>query len=268
MNRFVTLIARIVRALSCLAAGMFMLAAGRPSAAFASPDGNAMVRVPAGVYQPFFKGKNGTAPIPVQAFMLDRAPVSRGDFEAFLAREPRWQKSRIKQLFAESGYLAGWNGDTAPAASELEPVTSVSWFAARAYCECEGKRLPTQVEWEWAAEADEAQPSPIRLAEAVRPRPGTGASATVRFAMGQGRVPGLAFGEIWEWTSDFDQLMVSSPSPGESNASLFCGDGFRANDARDYAGFLRFSFRSSLKANYTLKTLGFRCAKDLAEGVR
>ena len=260
--------ARIVRALSCLAAGMLMLAAGRPSAAHASADANAMVRVPAGTYQPFFKGKNGTAPIPVQAFLLDRAPVTCADFAAFLAREPRWRKSQIRQLYAESGYLAGWNGDRVPAVTALEPVTSVSWFAAKAYCECEGQRLPTQVEWEWAAEGDATRSSPIRLAEAVRPRPSAGSSASLRFAMGRGRVPGLAFGEVWEWTSDFNQLMVSSPSPDESNASLFCGDGFRANDARDYAGFLRFSFRSSLKANYTLKNLGFRCAKDLSEDAR
>jgi formylglycine-generating enzyme required for sulfatase activity len=227
-----------------------------------------MVRVPGGELQPFFKGKNGTTPIPVNAFLMDSAPVTQREFAAFLTHEGRWRRARVQQLFAEKGYLANWNGDHAPVATADEPVTNVSWFAAKAYCECEGKRLPSQAEWEWSAQGGDATGSPIRLAEAVRPRIASGSSATLRFAMGRGRVPGLAFGDVWEWTADFNQVMVANPGAGDSNASLFCGDGFRANDARDYAGFLRFSFRSSLKANYTLKNLGFRCAKDLTEDVQ
>ncbi|MFX7732032.1 SUMF1/EgtB/PvdO family nonheme iron enzyme, partial [Acinetobacter baumannii] len=37
------------------------------------------------------------------------------------------------------------------------PVTHVSWFAAQAYCEYEGGRLPTWYEWEYVAAADEAR---------------------------------------------------------------------------------------------------------------
>ena len=39
-----------------------------------------------------------------------------------------------------------------------QPVTRVSWFAARAYCEAAGARLPTWYEWEFAAAADEHRP--------------------------------------------------------------------------------------------------------------
>jgi sulfatase modifying factor 1 len=247
---------------SCLVASVILLAAGRIPAARAGAAETAMVRVPGGAYRPFFKGKNGAAPIPVQPFLLDRGPVTRGQYAAFVASHPRWRKAQVKPLFAEDGYLAGWTGDQVPAGSANEPVTNVSWFAAKAYCECEGKRLPTQVEWEWAADGDRGEASPIRLAEAARPVAAGNSGSTLRFAMGRPRVAGLAFGDVWEWTSDFNSLMVANPSPDESSSSLFCGDGFRATDARDYAGFLRFSFRSSLKANYTLKNLGFRCAKD------
>src|SRR5205814_3919432 len=86
----------------------------------------------------------------------------------------------------------------------------------------------------------------------------------LHFAMGRARAGGLVFGDVWEWTSDFNTLLLADPSPdGDDSSSLFCGDGFRATDAKDYGGFLRFSFRSSLKASYALKNLGFRCAKDL-----
>lgn len=258
--------ARTVRVLSSLAASALLLATGRTPAVRAGEGRVDMIRVPGGEYRPFFKSKNGATTIPVQAFLLDRTAVTRREFAAFLSREPRWRKSRIQPIFAESGYLAGWNGDRSPAASANEPVTSVSWFAAKAYCECEGKRLPTQAEWEWAADGDRAETSSIRLAESMPSTPASGSSETLRFAMGRPRVSGLDFGDIWEWTADFNSLMVASPSPDETSSSLFCGDGFRATDAKDYAGFLRFSFRSSLKANYTLKNLGFRCAKGLTGG--
>jgi len=210
-------------------AGLLLsLAALAPATARAASPA-AMLRVPAGDYRPFYKGRSGARRrIPVASFQLDREPVSERDFLAFVTAHPDWRRSQVKRLFAEPSYLADWTTDLAPPRVTGAPVTRVSWFAARAYCECEGERLPTQAEWEWAAERR------------------------------------LVMGDVWEWTSDFNTLLLADPSPvGESSSSLFCGDGFRATDAKDYGGFLRFSFRSSLKASYALKNLGFRCAKDL-----
>jgi len=70
------------------------------------------------------------------------------------------------------------------------------------------------------------------------------------------------FGSVWEWTEDFDGAPVTSRASGAADSNLFCGAGIRAADASDYGGFLRYSFRSSLRAAYTLKNLGFRCAGD------
>ena len=36
-------------------------------------------------------------------------------------------------------------------------MVQVSWFAASAYCEAQGARLPTWNEWEYAAAADETR---------------------------------------------------------------------------------------------------------------
>ena len=33
-------------------------------------------------------------------------------------------------------------------------------------------------------------------------------------------------------------------------------------DPSNYAGFLRYSFRASLRANFALKNLGFRCVRS------
>ena len=72
-------------------------------------------------------------------------------------------------------------------------------------------------------------------------------------------------GLVWEWVADFNTAMVTGDARGDSGLerSLFCGSGSQgARDVSDYAAFLRFGFRSSLQANYTVANLGFRCAKD------
>jgi sulfatase modifying factor 1 len=47
--------------------------------------------------------------------------------------------------------------------------------------------------------------------------------------------------------------------------NLFCGSGaLGASSFDDYAAFMRYAFRSSLKAHYTVPNLGFRCAQDHA----
>ena len=258
---------------------LLSLTTGVPAPAQARGPRPRMLRVPGGEYRPFYKGKAGTGTIPVGSFLLDRAPVTQGEFLRFLKRNPRWRHSRVTPLFAERGYLSDWPADLTPARSLDAPVTRVSWFAASAYCECQGRRLPTQAEWEWAAETGAvprlagypgsvAPPSPpgtqsLELASVERPNRFAQDGTRTRLALGRGGPRGLALGEVWEWTSDFNTLLLADPSPDQSASSLFCGDGFRAADAKDYGGFLRFSFRSSLRASYALKNLGFRCAKDL-----
>ena len=53
---------------------------------------------------------------------------------------------------------------------ENHPMTMVSWFGARAYCEFYGWRLPTEVEWEkpLAGRMDGHFPGEIRFPEILR----------------------------------------------------------------------------------------------------
>ena len=72
-------------------------------------------------------------------------------------------------------------------------------------------------------------------------------------------------GLVWEWTLDFDAYATSAESrdPNGKDTGFVCGAGAAgATDPSDYPGFMRFSLRASLKANYTADNVGFRCAGE------
>jgi formylglycine-generating enzyme len=214
-----------------------------PTAAGATPPPAVtraeMRAIPAGDYLPFYKGKAQRQGISVPAFAITAEPVKQEDFLAFARRNPRWRRSRVERLFAEASYLSDWSGDSD--LGDVPPgsaVTKVSWFAAKAYCASLGQRLPTTVEWERAL-------SVLGSSFAA-----TGGSTNTNLAA-----------SLWEWTGDFNSVPVAEGDPSESVTNLFCGAGARATDATDYGAFLRYSFRSSLKADFALKNLGFRCAQ-------
>lgn len=63
----------------------------------------------------------------------------------------------------------------------------------------------------------------------------------------------------------FNTAFVTGESRGDTalEKSMFCGSGaVGAADPSDYAAFMRFGFRSSLKGNFTVANLGFRCVKE------
>src|SRR5262245_6281243 len=206
----------------------------------------AMTLIPAGEYRPFYKAPDGVKAVPRGPVLLEAAPVSRRQFAAFVRQVPPWRRSNVERLFAEDGYLRDWPGDVDPGESGQDaPVTFVSWFAAKAYCDCAGRRLPTVTEWEQGLASGPSGPTSTGSRAAF---------ATVTGGSAMSAASGwLALGLVREWTSDFNSALV---------AGQFCGDGVRASNPADYGAFLRYAFRSSLRADFTLKNLGFRCARD------
>lgn len=223
-------------------------------------------------YRPFY-GKDSTLTA-VPAFEMDVLPVTNQQFLRFVEVHPEWQKSHVKGLFADKTYLEHWQNDTAWKAdvSPNSPVVNVSWFAAKAYCQCMDKRLPSLDEWEVAAMADatnrDARKKPENykalLSWYEKPMPATlpNIGQTPANIWGIQDLHGL----VWEWTSDFNSVMISGESRKDAKVDdrgLFCSGGsVGATDLMNYAAFMRYAFRGSLKARYALRNLGFRCARD------
>lgn len=230
--------------------------------------------IPAGTYVPLQRSVKDLAVVPVAAFRLDAAPITNAQFLAFVRANPKWQRSRVSPLFADASYLDTWAGDLelgtrAPADA---PVVRVSWFAARAYAAWVGKRLPTTAEWELAASAgytrtdgkNDEQLTRDLYAWLARPVPAVLPSVETARPNFHG-ARGL-HGLVWEWVSDFNTALVTGESRADSglDRDLFCGAGsVGAKDTSDYAAFMRSALRSSLRANNTTSSLGFRCAQNL-----
>lgn len=238
-----------------------------------SAVGAELVPVPAGIYRPLFAGENDLKEIPVARFQLAAMPVSNGEFLDFVRANPQWQRSKVKRLFADENYLKHWAGDTelGPACDAAQPVSWVSWFAAKSYAAWKGGRLPTTAEWELAAGVgftqDDGSKEP-EFKKAIARWYGKPSPAALPAAgSGRANLHGIRdlHGLVWEWTSDFNSAIVTGDARGDTGLErqLFCGAGsLGAKDTSNYPAFMRFGFRSSLKAGYTVHNLGFRYAKD------
>ncbi len=211
----------------------------------------------------------------VEDFMMDVYPVTQAQFLDFVKRNPRWQRSKAKRIFADKGYLTKWKSDSVIGdwISPNAPISSVSWFAAKAYCKDIGKRLPTLDEWEYVAMASETKANAqkdsvfnrriIAGYEIYKPYKNE-VGSTYKNYWGIYDMHGL----VWEWTSDFNAVLISGESRQDvdTERNLFCGSAtINATNLMDYAAFMRYAFRGSVKANYAIQNLGFRCAQSISD---
>lgn len=231
-----------------------------------------MMKVDGGQYRAFV-GKESDSLTTVPSFMLDETAVTNFEYLEFLKKNPQWTKSKVLKLYADSTYLKHWKSDfEIPAdVSPDAPVTNVSWFAAKAYAESVGKRLPTVDEWEYAARANENLKDATEDPEFTRhilnlyQEKGKYKQAVKQHQPNAWGIYDM-YGTIWEWTEDFNSVMITGESRKDNaaNETLFCaGASVTSSDLRNYAAFIRFAMRGSMNADYTVNNLGFRCAKDL-----
>lgn len=232
------------------------------------------VQVPGGRFESVLpQGAVATVstPVDVQPFALRATPVTIGEYAAFVRRHPQWQRGRAPVVLANGRYLSQWQAGGAPGATlnPSSPVTEISWFAARAFCEEEGGRLPTWLEWEYAASADATRadarrdPAWARRILAWYEKPGGSALAAVGGAANLWGARDL-HGLVWEWVDDFNALFIAGDSRTQGDPDLlkFCGAGaINIIDRDSYAVLMRIALLSSLQAADSTSTLGFRCVR-------
>jgi formylglycine-generating enzyme required for sulfatase activity len=250
-------------AVAAFAAGA-TLAAGAPAA-----DG--YVAIPGGTFKSVLKYE-GSDKVRIAPFEIMRHPVTNAEFLAFVQAHPEWQRGKAPTLFAEPRYLQSWQKPLLPGAklAPRQPVVDVSWFAAEAFCEAQGARLPTWAEWEYVAAADDthrdARRDP-RWKETILgwySRPSNAPLPAV--ASGHANAYGVhdMHGLVWEWTEDYASMLVSGDSREQGGADRlkFCGAGAIAmDDKENYAVLMRVAMLSALEGADITSNLGFRCAK-------
>lgn len=229
----------------------------------------------------------------VAPFFLDASPVTVARFRAFVERTGFVTEA---ERFGDAGVLVdgGWRlvagadwrhpqGPDAPPAPDDHPVTQVSWHDAVAFCEAEGKRLPTEVEWEHAARNARDDRRPYAwgdaLADGGRYRANTWQGAfPVRNTVADGFAltsPVGAFGatglgltdmggNVWEWTADWfrpyaERERPFTPTPKSERVQR--GGSFLCNPS--WCHGYRVSARGHATPETSLFHVGFRCARDV-----
>jgi len=251
------------RSFALLLMAPLLLAAAAPVSRYAS--------VPGGSFKSVLDYEDSKGQVTLKPYELMRRPVTNAEFLEFVRKNPSWQRGKVPVVFAESRYLQSWAGplQLGEKARPQQPVIDVSWFAADAYCQSIGARLPTWSEWEYAAAADETRKD-ARTDPAWRERILTWYSRSSNAPLASvgsaaANVYGVQdlHGLVWEWTEDYASMLVSGDSREQKSQDRlkFCGAGAIGMDDREnYAVLMRVAMLSALEADDVTSNLGFRCA--------
>ena len=220
----------------------------------------------------------------VDAFFMDEHEVTNFDYQQFVRANPSWRKDKIDDRFHSGNYLKDWQGNVYPAGKTRHPVVHVSWYAAMAYAEWLGKRLPTEAEWEYAARGglagkryswgDEFDYDQVHISR----RAGDNARTTGDTAK-VGQLPPNGYGlydiagNVWEWCLDEYDEDFYATSPRENPLSGADSIDWIINNFTEvksnrvlrggswYELSVRVAERSGKDPTKTYFDTGFRCVK-------
>jgi formylglycine-generating enzyme required for sulfatase activity len=194
--------------------------------------------------------------IRVSPFYLDEAEVTNERYARFAARTRRKPPHQ-------------WPNGLPPQGKEKLPVVNVTWHDAAAFCEWEGKRLPTEAEWERASRGlgekhiypwGDRAPTPKDARYDVFDGPG----AVCQFPRNSFGLCDIA-GNVWEWTGDWygRTYYAEAPEWDPKGPSQGLYRVLRGGSWFDQPAFLSSSYRSWARPTEKSPTMGFRCAKPI-----
>jgi len=246
-------------------------------------DGAPMVLIPAGEFK--MGSQKNVHTVYLNAFYMDKYEVTNARFKKFLEANPQWQKDRIDRKYADKKYyLADWNGVNYPEGKAGHPVIYVSWYAAAAYAQWAGKRLPTEAQWEKAARGGltgKQFPWGDELRHDYANYSGIGGRDQWNGTSPVGSFPANGYelfdmaGNVCEWCADaYDSdYYKSSPKDnptGPGTAILFVSDDFtNVKNSRvlrggswNHCGHLLCVYRSGNDPSSTVFGFGVRCCRS------
>ena len=244
-----------------------------------SDDGAEMVLIPAGEFlmgSDAYDDEKPVHPVYVDAFYMDKYPVTNAQYKKFLDANPQWCKDGLLPAeYAYSDYLLAWDENTHPTGKGDHPVTSVSWYAAMAYARWAGKRLPTEAEWEKAARGGLVgmkYPWGNTIDENLANYDDNIGDTTPvdRYMPNRYGLYDMS-GNVWEWCLDaYDETFYASSPHRNPVAGGQVGNNFtnvksnrvlRGGSWYNGAQYLRVANRLRYTPTVTLVNLGFRCAR-------
>jgi len=219
--------------------------------------------------------------VKIGSLYLDKTEVTNAAFKKFLVNHLEWQKTSIPAEFHNGKYLEDWSGNDFPTGKDKYPVVFVSWYAAVAYCQAQGKRLPTEAEWEYAAAGglkEKAFPWGDEMPDkSIVNFSGSGLKAATAVGIYPANGYGLfdMAGNVWEFLAD-EWQKYSDSNDAQTNpvagGDFFTGKTYRQVKTRRAirgGGYgaapvnMRITFRDSHQPENAGDHVGFRCAKSV-----
>ena len=216
--------------------------------------------------------------VTIHSFFLDKHEVTNAQFKEFLERNPSWRHDRIPARYHNGNYIKHWSGNDYPKGKANHPAVNVSWYAAVAYCQWTGKRLPTEAEWEFAARGGLRAKTfpwgdePVDKTRANYGESGFGDTTPVGSYNANGYGLFDMAGNVWEYLADeWGPYSSSAQIDPVAGGSLFPDDAFLAITSRrvirggSWGGApvnLRVTYRDSHPPNGARDFVGFRCAES------
>jgi len=238
---------------------------GSPSTQVRERDGAETFSVPAGEFtMGSDSGEASEKPVHrvyLDSFWIDRTEVTNGQY-THCVTAGKCNPSR--------------SADNSKVNGENQPVVSVAWDDAKAYCEWAGARLPTEAEWEKAARGSDGRKWPWGNSPAtcdysvLDAGDGRGCGRDTTWPVGSktsGASPYGALdmaGNVWEWVADWYDATYYSRSPARNPTGPESGTlrVLRGGSWRDLSYGVRTTIRNYGNPGATGVYFGFRCAQD------